>query len=154
MKNKTTTLLSTALLLVGYSLFLSGCKTTPSPPAMLSAGSLETTNKVDITAGTANPCPGAYQAKTSDMRNNADGSLYQKMPAGKTNFLAVYLGPTNNIPVVFAMRKSDLACRFGTNSLTWSGAIAANAEFKFRVYWKQSPTNAPAIATNLLIWMP
>lgn len=117
-------------------------------------GAFEVTNVVDITSGTANPCPGPYQAKTLDMRNNADGTLYQKIPAGKTNFVATYGGPTNNIPVVFAIRKSDQACRFGTNTLTWTGAIAAGAEFKFRVYWKQTPTNAPTIATNAITWIP
>jgi hypothetical protein len=120
----------------------------------LSASALEVTNMVDITSGTANPCPGPYQAKTADMRNNSDGTLYQKIPAGKTNFVATYQGPANNIPVVVAIKKSNQDCQQGTNTLKWVGTIAANTEFKFRVYWKQAPTNAPSIATNLITWIP
>jgi hypothetical protein len=134
MKN-TTPLLATALLLVGYSL-----------------NAQTVTNTVNVLSGSSGPCPGSYQAKTGVMLNTTNGAIWVTVPAGKTSFVATYQGPTNNVPIVRSYRKHDASTLCGTNSVTRT--VSASHQFRFEVFWKQTPTNAPTIATNLITWLP
>lgn len=148
----------TLLTLAIIAALLSGCRTTPSQPSTLVLAVQTYTNAVFATAGSSGPCPGSYQAKTATLTNTVSNTRWFVLPAGKTNFMAVYSGPTNNFPTVRAKRKHDLAVQCGVSPFVWNttaNPLSSGHQFSFEMFFLgTNPPNAGDLATLNVSAMP
>jgi hypothetical protein len=140
------------------AVILSGCRQ-PSSITTLGSVSQTYTNKITTTAGSSGPCPGSYQAKTSLLTNTvAPFTRWFVLPAGKTNFLCAYSGPTNNFPTVRVRRRHDFAVQCGITPFTWDttvNTLAANQQFAFEMFFLgTNPPTTGDIAALVVSPMP
>lgn len=113
------------------------------------------TNNASVVSGSSGPCPGAYQAKTTYLRNTINAAQFVSVPAGKTNFVATYTGVITNSPTIRVSRKHDFAVQCGASPKSWTGTVGATHQFRFEMFWTGSnpPTNTEPVSVTL-VWLP